>query len=68
LPYLDGPTLENLILPGMQKTIKFYWIIPITENEVKYKVNFAPEALEKKFEDLGLDYLDAHRGRLTSSE
>jgi len=49
LPYLDGPKLENLELLHNGKVVKFYWLIPITNQEVEYKRNFGTELLEQKF-------------------
>lgn len=54
LPYLDGPGLENMNL------IKFYWLIPITKEEVAYKKKYGVTALEDKFEE-GLDYINVSR-------
>jgi Suppressor of fused protein (SUFU) len=59
LPYLDGPALENLHLPDT--TIKFYWLIPITKDEVEYKKKFGVESLEKIFDSSSFNYLDAGR-------
>ena len=59
LPYLDGPSLETLMLDNNQ--IKFYWLIPVTEDEVKYKTKFGPEALEATFEEKGFDYINPER-------
>jgi len=63
LPYLDGPDLENLCLSDQGKQIKFYWLIPVTELEVKYKSKFGIAALEKKFDE-GLNYIDPLRQSL----
>ncbi len=57
LPYLDGPKLENL---KIEKTHKFFWLIPITEKEKQYKRTFGYEKLEESFEK-GLNYLDPNR-------
>lgn len=63
LPYLDGPELENLYIPDFNKSIKFYWLIPITDAEVNYKIKFGVEALEDKFDE-GLDYINPARKSL----
>src|SRR5262249_2003043 len=60
LPFLDGPDLENLYLPG-NKTIKFYWLIPVTKSEVEFKSRYGIEALEQKFDSKNLDYLNPRR-------
>lgn len=54
LPYLDGPELENM------DSIKFYWLIPITKEEVAYKKKNGITALEEKFDE-GLDYINVSR-------
>jgi len=63
LPYLDGPDLENLITRNNLPT-KFYWLLPITENESKYKTAHGPEALEKLFDGPGFNYVNPKRPSL----
>ena len=58
LPYLDGPELE------IGGEVRFLWLIPITKQEVEYKKQYGLEALENKFEELGLDYLNPYRDSL----
>lgn len=60
LPYLDGPSLEDL-KKSNTGIIKFYWLIPVTRNEVEFKSQFGEEALEKRFEETGLDYINPNR-------
>jgi Suppressor of fused protein (SUFU). len=55
LPYLDGPELEDM------NATKFYWLIPVTKEEVEYKKKYGVTALEDKFEEKGLDYINASR-------
>lgn len=59
LPYLDGPDLENLSI--RRKKIKFYWLIPVTESEVYFKAKYGVEALEDKFDNIGLNYINPSR-------
>jgi hypothetical protein len=59
LPYLDGPDLENLSVGA--RTVKFYWLIPITASEVSFKKIHGLEALEVEFEESGFDYINPHR-------
>ena len=61
LPYLDGPMLENLSIAGSSKIIKFYWLIPITMNEIKYVMENGINSLEEKFELPSFNYIDIHR-------
>jgi hypothetical protein len=61
LPYLDGPTLENLYLQPIDENLKFYWLIPIYENEVEYKKKYGIEKLENKFDETSFNYLDPNR-------
>jgi hypothetical protein len=59
LPYMDGPDLEDLVVQG--RTIKFYWMIPITQAEREFKVLKGLGALESEFERTSFDYLDPRR-------
>lgn len=60
LPYLDGPILEWSYF-GSNKT-QFLWLIPITSNEVEYKLHYGLDALEEKFEKINFNYVDPNRG------
>ncbi|WP_374949122.1 suppressor of fused domain protein [Mucilaginibacter sp.] len=57
LPYLDGPILENLDIPELNKNVKFLWLIPITLEECNYKKDHGIERLEQKFEEYNFNYL-----------
>jgi hypothetical protein len=59
LPYLDGPSLENLKTDS--KELKFYWLIPVTYSEVEFKKQNGLEALEELFDRIGFDYLNPDR-------
>jgi Suppressor of fused protein (SUFU) len=59
LPYLDGPSLENLKTDS--KELKFYWLIPVTYSEVEFKKQNGLEALEELFDRTGFDYLNPER-------
>ncbi len=59
LPYLDGPKIENCNLDG--KTIKCFWLIPITKEELDYKKKFGVEALEQLFDKSDFNYCDENR-------
>lgn len=62
LPYLDGPELENLCLKEYDnKTVKFYWLLPVTRTEINYAKDNGIDSLEQKFEMPGFNYLDVHR-------
>lgn len=61
LPYLDGPTLENMYLPEYDENLKFFWLIPITEEEVNFKTKMSIESLEQKFEERNFEYANPHR-------
>jgi Suppressor of fused protein (SUFU) len=60
LPYLDGPILENMKIKHKQ-IIKFYWLIPITKDEKEFKISNSAEALEIKFDQALLDYINPNR-------
>lgn len=64
LPYLNGPSLEYGEFQC--KPVRFLWLIPITENELKYKKLNGAEALELLFEKPGFDYNDPMRPSVTT--
>ena len=57
LPYLDGPELEWLAEPE----VRFLWLIPITEAEMRFKKRHGLEALEQKLEENQFNFLDPRR-------
>jgi Suppressor of fused protein (SUFU) len=57
LPYMDGPELEWLDEPK----VRFLWLIPVTESEVRFKQSNGLEALEERFEEVRFNYLDPFR-------
>ncbi len=59
LPYLDGPKLENILIG--ESVVKCYWLLPVTKREVEFKEKKGIEALEQKFEESGLNYIDIYR-------
>ena len=59
LPYLDGPSLEDLEIDS--EAVKFYWLIPVTQPEVEFKKRHGLDALEQKFDSVGLDYINPNR-------
>lgn len=59
LPYLDGPTLENF--ECREGIGKIYWLIPITEAELKLKKASGIEALEELFDTSGFVYAESTR-------
>lgn len=59
LPYLDGPSLENL--KADSKELKFYWLIPVTFSEVEFKKRNGLESLEELFDRAGFDFLNPER-------
>lgn len=61
LPYLDGPDLETLYVPSYDENIKFYWLVPINEEELEYKKKYGVEKLEDRFDETGFNYLDPNR-------
>jgi hypothetical protein len=61
LPYLDGPALEDLVVPELDMSVKCYWLIPITEKEVEYKKVVGVEELERRLEESSFTYLDPQR-------
>jgi hypothetical protein len=61
LPYLDGPSLEHLRTDKSELDVQFLWLMPITKAERDYKKAQGIEALEQRFEDIGVDYLNPTR-------
>jgi len=53
-PYLDGQEFEREPMRG----ICCGWLLPVTDSEVNYKVEFGLEALESKFEAAQMNALD----------
>lgn len=62
LPYIEGEKLEIINLNGQE--IHCYWLIPITERERDFKIEFGHDALEDLFEEKQFDYLDMARKSL----
>ncbi len=60
LPYLDGPDLEILSVKEVA-SVSFYWLIPITKDEVEFKKAKGVENLEEKFDNPQFNYLDPLR-------
>lgn len=60
LPYLDGPALEQLSLPG-NSIVRFLWLVPLTQSEVKFKKANGLDALEERLEEACFNYLDPNR-------
>ena len=60
LPYLDGPTLEDLELSG-GRSVKCLWLVPISKSEVEFKKANGLEALEERFDETQFNYLDPAR-------
>jgi hypothetical protein len=59
LPYMDGEALELFDFDGGH--LHNLWLLPITERERDYKVENGWDALEQRFEDGGLDYINPER-------
>jgi len=61
LPYLDGPSLEHLRTNNSEHDVQFLWLLPITKSERDYKKAHGIEALEQRFDDISVDYLNPTR-------
>lgn len=59
LPYLDGNGLE--IFTCEDAHLHNFWLLPITEQERNFKIACGWDALEEKFEECSLNYLDPKR-------
>jgi hypothetical protein len=61
LPYLDGPVLEWQTSSTPGRAGRFLWLLPITLAEREYKMSFGLEALEQRFDEVEVDYLNPSR-------
>lgn len=59
-PYLDGPELEHLALSS-GSIVDFLWLIPVTKPEIDFRKTSGLEALERRFEECQLNYIDPNR-------
>lgn len=59
LPYLDGPNLELMTKDDLE--VRFYWLIPVTKNEVDFKIQKGIDKLEETFDKAGFNYLNPLR-------
>lgn len=59
LPYPYGPDLEVCNLKNFK--VRYRWLLPISASENDYLRNTGLEALEKKFEDAEIDFLNPTR-------
>lgn len=62
VPYPLGSRFEHLAVPRSTIRIRFLWLMPITGDEAAFARAVGVEALEQRFEDLGVDCLDRRRG------
>lgn len=60
LPYLDGIEFELLNI-GKNRIVHFYWLVPITKEEVTFKKENGIDSLEDIFEKDELNYIDPLR-------
>lgn len=60
-PYLEGPEFEREPTRG----IRCAWLVPVTDSEVAYKIEFGLDALESKFEAAQMNALDWARPAVT---
>lgn len=58
-PYPLGPELEIIDLPDLHGHV--LWLLPITAAERKFVSKHGAEALEQRFDDIGLEYWDPAR-------
>lgn len=59
LPYPFGPDLETCHVGD--RHVGFLWLLPITTGERDFKVSNGLEALESRFDEVGLEYWKADR-------
>jgi hypothetical protein len=59
LPYPFGPDLQTCHVGD--RHVEFLWLLPITKGERDFKVSSGLEALESRFDDVGLRYWQVDR-------
>jgi hypothetical protein len=59
LPYLWGPRLEHC--PIGDRHIQVLWAVPIHQSELDFKIAHGLDALEQRFEEQHVEYLDPFR-------
>lgn len=59
LPYPFGPDLENCSFT--EEHIQILWLLPITQSEREFYEQNGAEALESKFDEVGLEYWQLDR-------
>lgn len=59
LPYPYGPAFENF--EHLTQAISIKWLLPIYDSEAKFMSKHGIEALELKFDDVGLEYSAPNR-------
>lgn len=60
LPYPFGPKLEVCRVSN-EMTVRFLWLLPIHRSEAEFLREKGLEALERRFDECAIDYLDAQR-------
>jgi hypothetical protein len=60
LPHPAGPQFEILHLPDGEH-VRFLWLVPITAREERFRHQMGQEALESRFEQEAIDFLDPAR-------
>jgi hypothetical protein len=66
LPYLWGPKLENCLL--RDRHVQVVWLMPITQAEREFAHEHGVDALEQRFEDTKVDYLDPFRKSVVAKD
>lgn len=61
MPYPIDSRFESLSLMDGRLVIRFLWLMPITRDEAVYARSDGVEALERRFELVGVDYLKRSR-------
>jgi hypothetical protein len=65
LPYSPGKRFEILHLPNGGH-VRFLWLVPITPEEQAFWRREGLEALESRFEQAGIDFMDPKRASVAS--
>lgn len=59
LPFPYGPKFEYFLADG--RTVRILWLLPISKDEAALALRAGVDALERRFDEVAIDYLDIHR-------
>ncbi len=63
-PHLENPDLEWMPSTPAGATVRFLWMLPLTENESRFAREYGPQELERRMERASVDFLNPRRASL----